>query len=173
MYIQKIFVDLDGVLFDFDRKVFEITGKKIVDIPKKEMWQAIYQYNKTTPFFESLPLMEDAPVLLDYLAEWCSDDEVEILTASGHSPADAGDQKMRACQRHFGGKYKVNVVKKSPEKAAFTEGRYGCVLIDDRAKCIDPWVEAGGIGILHESAEKTIEELERILTAPEPDDVLA
>ena len=40
------------------------------------------------------------------------------------------------------------------QKAAFAEK--GSVLIDDRPKNIKAWEDAGGIGIIHESAEKTI-----------------
>jgi hypothetical protein len=33
------------------------------------------------------------------------------------------------------------------------------ILIDDRKSNIDQWIEKGGIGILHENTEKTINEL--------------
>lgn len=35
------------------------------------------------------------------------------------------------------------------------------VLIDDREKTIREWEAAGGTGILHRSAEKTVQELKR------------
>ena len=38
----------------------------------------------------------------------------------------------------------------------------GSVLIDDRQKNIDAWIEAGGIGILHTSAANTINQLKAL-----------
>lgn len=37
------------------------------------------------------------------------------------------------------------------------------ILIDDRRKSIDPWIAAGGIGILHTSPEDTLKQLEEII----------
>ena len=36
------------------------------------------------------------------------------------------------------------------------------ILIDDRLVSIEPWVNAGGIGILHTSAVDTIEQLKEL-----------
>ena len=36
------------------------------------------------------------------------------------------------------------------------------ILIDDRSKAIDPWVDMGGIGILHTNTNNTIEQLKQI-----------
>jgi hypothetical protein len=38
----------------------------------------------------------------------------------------------------------------------------GSILVDDRQKNIDSWVENGGIGIVHTSAENTINELKKL-----------
>ena len=38
----------------------------------------------------------------------------------------------------------------------------GSVLIDDRQKNLDSWIEHGGIGILHVSAEDTINQLKAL-----------
>ena len=46
------------------------------------------------------------------------------------------------------------------QKAAFAIE--GAVLIDDREKNINAWVEAGGIGILHTSAANTIDQLKAL-----------
>ena len=46
------------------------------------------------------------------------------------------------------------------QKGAFAEK--GSVLIDDRPKNIEAWENAGGIGIIHESAEKTIAKLKEL-----------
>jgi hypothetical protein len=37
------------------------------------------------------------------------------------------------------------------------------ILVDDRNKSIDPWVEAGGIGVLHKSVPDTIGQLRELI----------
>ena len=44
-------------------------------------------------------------------------------------------------------------------KYAKTKPAVQNILIDDTKKKLDPWIEAGGIGILHTSAASTISEL--------------
>ena len=53
------------------------------------------------------------------------------------------------------------VVRKSPDKAQYAHPK--AILIDDRMKSIEPWRAAGGIGILHTSAEDTIAQLQSII----------
>jgi hypothetical protein len=45
-------------------------------------------------------------------------------------------------------------------KAAYAKPNH--ILIDDREKSIQPWREAGGIGILHTSAADTISQLQKL-----------
>jgi hypothetical protein len=157
-----VFLDLDGVLADFEGKVRELlctpTGHPI---DKRKMWSAIHRHDMHTPFFYSLDKMTDADELFDFVLEYFDHDKIKILTASGHTPTDAPQQKRRWVRKHFGD-YHVEVVAKSPDKAAFASPT--TILIDDRAKSLDPWIEAGGIGILHTDAKSTIEELKKILS---------
>jgi hypothetical protein len=45
-------------------------------------------------------------------------------------------------------------------KAEYAEPN--AILIDDQPKSIDPFIAAGGIGILHTSAANTIKELKKL-----------
>ena len=54
----------------------------------------------------------------------------------------------------------VNLVRKSNDKAAYAAPNH--ILIDDRSKSIQPWVAAGGIGILHTNAANTIRQLKEV-----------
>ena len=58
---------------------------------------------------------------------------------------------------------KLANAKPSVRKAAFAHKK--AVLIDDRDKNIDCWVEAGGIGILHTTADNTIKQLNDIINS--------
>lgn len=156
----KIYLDADGVLCNFEKKVEEITGKRITEIPKNLVWQKISWYNNNVePFFESLEKMDGA----DKLFNFCNDnfENVSILTATGNTPKNAAAQKRNWFQKNYGN---VNVitVNKSGDKAQYAND--SAILVDDRTKSIDPWVAAGGIGILHFSVENTIRHLQSLLT---------
>lgn len=152
----KLFLDSDGVLADFDKKAIEILGgRRISEVPKGHLWASIERHDREVePFFESLELMPDAERLVTFSRE--NFEHVAVLTATGYTPKNGGEQKIRWYAKHFPDLQAI-VVAKSPDKAAYATP--DCILVDDRAKSIDPWVAAGGIGILHVSIEKTIEEL--------------
>lgn len=154
----ELFCDADGCLCDFDEKIREITGKECHELPKGTLWQHVDRYNQTTPFFESLAKMPGADRLVQFMTS--TFEKVSILTACGNTPKDAREQKIIWFHKNYP-QLKVNVVIKSPDKARFAHPR--AILIDDRMKSIEPWVAAGGIGILHKNAEDTIRQLQEIL----------
>jgi 5'(3')-deoxyribonucleotidase len=171
----SVAVDLDGVLADFSGRVRQLIDEyegrkgivrgdidvgKDAALDKKIMWKVIHNYDSHTPFFYTLEKMPDADVLFDFILENFDHDDISILSASGHTPSDAPMQKRRWVRRHFGD-YHVEVVAKSPDKAAFATPT--SILIDDREKSLDPWIAAGGIGILHTDARSTIEQLQKLI----------
>lgn len=154
-----IYVDSDGTIADLEAYIVKALGKRIADFqPKGRFWQAFTWHDKhVEKIFRNLPKMEDADVLMDFLrSNYVS---VKILTACGTTPSDAAQQKVEWFAEHYPG-VECIVVTKSPDKAQYAHPR--AVLIDDRAKSIDPWVAAGGIGILHTSAEDTILQLSKL-----------
>lgn len=162
----KVFVDLDGVLADFGKAVQEkiLTGfvdgmgdnNKAID---RQMWKGISAYQKRGgQFWLELDPMPDANHLWSYVQQF----NPEILTAAGIPHYNATPQKHQWVAKHIGTHVKVNVVEKSREKAQFAQP--GFILIDDKAKSIDPWIAAGGIGILHTSAATTIARMEELLS---------
>jgi hypothetical protein len=155
----EINIDSDGVIADFEAIVSQHVGKPFKDIARGALWRAVEDYDNTVgPFFEALPKMPDADKLLDFVRSHFVN--VKILTASGHVPKNGPQQKINWYKKHYGHDLVVKVVTKSPDKAQYAHPR--AILIDDRSKSIDPWVAAGGIGILHTSADTTIAELKRI-----------
>lgn len=157
----EIYVDSDGVLADFDGYVLNKFGKRVSDFnPKGSFWQAItYHDAHVEKFFRNLPKMPDADELMAHLMS-AGFKSVKVLTACGYTPRDAKQQKIDWYAEHFPG-VECIVVSKSPDKAEYAHPY--SILIDDRAKSIDPWRAKGGIGILHTSAEDTIAQLNAII----------
>ena len=154
--------DADGVLTDFEGLVcrhLKIDHVRHVK-SRGQLWWAVDDYDRNVaPFFESLEKMEGADRLMDFIrANFINH---YILTASGYTPKDGADQKRRYFAREYGHDLHVKVVNGSGDKAAFATPT--TILIDDRAKSIDPWVAAGGIGILHKDVDSTIARLLEII----------
>lgn len=154
-----VYVDLDGVLADFDAAVVDRFGKNMSDMSKGELWGRIKNYDeKVQPWFATLPKCPDADILWNFLQDNFA--QVQILTASGSTPRDAGKQKKEWVWKNYGYP-KVNVVGASHEKAFFADEN--TVLIDDRSRSIDPFIDRGGIGILHKNARDTIATLKSMM----------
>jgi 5'(3')-deoxyribonucleotidase len=158
-WINRIALDSDGVLADFDKKAEEILGMPIASAGKGKLWAAVERYNtNVAPFFESLDVVPGAIDLVKFAQD--NFEEVFVLTASGNTPRDGAAQKVRWYTKHFPG-LKVIVVMKSPDKAAYASE--STILVDDRMKSIEPWVAGGGIGVFHTSVADTIKQLKTLI----------
>jgi len=160
-----IYLDMDGVLADFDRGVNELCGmesnaqKKVFRAPDDwPMWIAI---RSVEHFYNKLELMRGAKEMFDLIYGRYGD-QCEILTGVPkpiRNIPTAGEDKIAWMRRKLSDRIKINIVLRN-EKINFCKGP-DCILIDDRSKTIREWEEKGGIGILHMSAEQTVEELKR------------
>jgi 5'-nucleotidase len=162
-----VYLDMDGVLADFDRAFIDRFGVDPNDMPKDEKWEKIKEYNDTVEdWFLSLEMMPDAGELLKFVT--ANFTHVQILTASGTTLEDAPYQKRTWIDDNVGS-IRVNVVKKGKDKAVYANSYVPAIdddykfqkaiLIDDREKTIKPFVAAGGKAILHTSAANTIKTL--------------
>lgn len=159
----KIFCDMDGVVADFVKGVMKIVpdynDEQYLKDPKyiKLMWKIIGEYSASGGrLWAELDMMPDAMVLWNYISKYPT---TEILSASGKPSYGAADQKHEWVNKHLGN-VKTNLVRQSKEKAGWAAPNH--ILIDDMPKSIDPWVAAGGIGILHTSAADTINKLKEL-----------
>ena len=160
----KIYVDMDGVLADFVEGVNRLLDVEYSDENYKtdpeyrtKMWKAVGRYSKEGgQLWAELNPMKDAKELWSYVEKH----DPEILTAAGNPEFGAEAQKRQWVPWVMGSDIKVNVVRKSADKAQFATPN--SILIDDQEKSIKPWIAAGGIGILHTSAANTINELKKL-----------
>lgn len=169
---HKVFVDMDGVIADFDKLAKTLLGVDNTlarfDMDpkmKKELWKKVKEYEQTGGhMWRDLEPMPDAKLLWNFLEQLHRDGLTEypqILSATGQPHFGAEQQKREWIRKHFGSHIKVNLTETAAQKSQFACS--SCILIDDRPKAIDPWTAAGGIGILHTSAKNTIEQLKKIL----------
>jgi len=155
--IKRIFVDMDGVLADFNTGVEALTG---TPFPNTDQGHNDYDERKeeltNKRLFRMLPPLPDMYDLIGYIRHtnlpW------EILTAAGVVNRELVVwDKQEWIKEHVSPTVVVTCTMTGSQKGMFAIE--GSVLIDDRQKNLDAWVEHGGIGILHTSAEDTINQL--------------
>ena len=151
----QIYCDMDGVLADFHKYTMSLVGDNFNNKDWPDMPQDI---------FLRLPPMPDAHTLWNFIKPY----EPIILTAKPKDefrmPSASAD-KMKWMQQQFGHPQdRVNVVFRN-EKQLFAIDRQDKrpnLLIDDHRKNILEFNSAGGIGVLHTSANSTIRQLKQI-----------
>lgn len=160
----KLFVDLDGVLVDFynhAQQLFphiDIKAARERNPEKKMFWKAVKQHiDSGEPFWGGMPPMPDAMVLWNHVKQF----HPTILTATGYTAKDvSAREKQEWVRQHLGPNVPIILVEEAKHKSEYAAPNH--ILIDDQNKAIGPWVEKGGVGILHTSAAHTIEELKKL-----------
>ena len=158
--IRQIFLDQDGVLADFESGLTKALGYKVDLKDKKDVYDAEKRKLTAQRLFRNLDPLPDAWKLVDYCMN--SGIHTEILTAAGTvNRTLVIRDKIDWIRRYISPYWIIIPTFKGSQKAAFAHKK--AVLIDDRQRNIDTWVEAGGIGILHKTADETIEQLDYLI----------
>lgn len=144
----RLFLDLDGVLADFDQGVERVTGRRPPLLSNREMWRALA---READFFATLEMMIGARDLWDY----CRPFKPTILTGIPRG-AWAAPQKRRWVAAVLGENVEV-ITCLSAEKHRWSGP--GHVLVDDREKQRAAWEGAGGHFILHRTPGESIQAL--------------
>ena len=157
----QVFVDMDGVLADFDAHYEAVFGVR-PDKRKDDVdWGLV---RAMTGFYADIPPMADMIELWSYLKSLTPSPIVPTGVPS--SVPDATEDKQRWVKRHLGELVEVRCCL-SREKSL--HARSGDVLIDDWEKYRSLWEAKGGRWITHVSAESSIEALRRLgIEATEP-----
>ncbi len=162
----KIYLDMDGVLADFDGGVKKFCNIAAVDQSVRtrkqagDFWSAV---RKIKHFYDRLELLPGAETLFD-LAYRKSGADCEILTGIPRPIGNlrtASVDKENWVHRLLDPDVRVNTVFRI-EKLKFCQGKE-CILIDDLPATIDAWRRAGGTGILYRNADQACSELEDVL----------
>ena len=158
----KIYVDMDGVVADFDKRFTDLSGMSPSEFESKNGKNAFWDFidvKHKLAFWVGIPPMSDAQSLMDYVSKH----DYEMLTAPSIKKESLMGKGLWirnwAKKGLFPSKPKVNY-KPAKNKHHFAAPNH--ILIDDKQSTIDSWNAAGGIGILHTSAGNTINQLKKI-----------
>lgn len=151
----ELFCDADGVLTDFDNEFEKLSGQNpdifLETHTENEMWKLIA--SKTNHFWLHMDWVPDGKKLWNFIKNF----NPIILTAPAKSVPNCEKDKLAWFKKEIGN------IKVFVEGKKYKYAHKNAILIDDKIKNIELWIEAGGIGILHKSAEETIIELQNLL----------
>jgi cytidyltransferase-like protein len=150
----KIYCDLDGVIVDFEEGYERLTGKSIKGNHVKgdsDFWQPITDAGAN--FWINLDWMSDGEKLWKYIKKYTP----TILSAPSREKSSRVGKEIWVRTNIPGTEL---ILKYASEKQELAEPN--AILIDDREDNIKQWKAAGGIGILHTSADDTIKQLQEL-----------
>jgi peroxiredoxin len=162
MKYTKIYLDLDGVIADFNKRFIELFGlsPRSADA-RKEFGQYFTEFIAGKQF-ASLDLMPDAHTLLGYLKHTGIPVEILSSTARESSHRAISYQKELWLEKQ-GIVYPRNFVPGKKHKKDFADPSH--IIIDDTESVIKDWKEAGGVAIHHKDALTTISVLDTLVRA--------
>lgn len=148
----KLFLDLDGVLADFDAHFPATFGLDHRGLADDAMWERI---NAHPNYFLDMPPCDGA---LDFWRSVRDLDPIILTSCPRTNYAHVARQKRLWVREHLSGEILVLPVLGGHNKPLFMHSP-GDILIDDFAKNIEAWEKAGGFGILHHDFPSTMKAL--------------
>lgn len=154
MKINRIYLDMDGVIADFDSYFQDCYGYYPPDFEEKygreEFWDKLWQDAK---FFEKIPNMPNKRELIYLCIDTC--DYLTILSA----PSRTNHALCVLQKRNWLDKepltFNIPAIFESKKEKYAGPNR---LLIDDRKTNIDRWIAKGGIGYLYDGDFKKFEQ---------------
>lgn len=153
---RQVYLDLDGVMADFDWHFPKRFGFNQHDVSDEEMWKHI---DSSPNFFLEMPMCGGAKEF------WNDIEHLDpiILTACPKSNyIEAAKQKKAWCRNNLSSTVTVLPVLGGTKKFLFMNNPND-ILIDDFPKNIDMWVKHDGAGILHTNFALTRSRLKELL----------
>jgi len=167
----NFFCDMDGVLCFLDKMFTSCSGESVHGYAEKYGVAAFWKFPDTVgePFWSDMEWQPGGKDLWNYIKKY----NPTILSAPSRQPScHAG--KLKWLIKNIPELPNHNVQTKSKygwdgtskiilnsDKFRYVKDQYD-ILIDDTQKKIDAWNKAGGTGILHTSAENSINQLKTL-----------
>lgn len=144
------YFDMDGVIADWVSAYNAVAPMPLEEFnaltreQRTELKREFFNYE----FFYEMPVLESGMNMIRSYIEAGAD--VTILSATGYvNKYEVLSAKLDWVKKHLGSDIEVKFVDKVEHKHTKKNQKFdNHVLIDDRVKAIDAWVENGGIGIL-------------------------
>jgi 5'-nucleotidase len=155
----RIYLDLDGVVADFDAHfpvTFGVDHRKLKD---DEMWAKI---NGHPSYFGNMPPCCGA---LEFFAEVRQHNPIILTACPKSNYAHVARQKRAWVREHLSTEIMVLPILGGVNKPLFMHAP-GDILIDDFMTNARAWEEAGGRAILHRSFPTTRAQLHQLLREP-------
>lgn len=151
--ITKIYLDMDGVIADFDKRYKELYKIAPKDADTYKTFDKFFTTFIAERQFAKLDLMPDAMELINHLRSLPIPTEILSSTSSERRDAEIREQKVEWLHKH-NLTFPINLVPGKRLKRNFSNP--SSILIDDTAQNIDQWRAEGGVGILHTDTITTI-----------------
>jgi len=152
---MRLYVDLDSTLTDFDKKMSELLGVKLVRGKEwgnsREIWKKVDDAGE--PFWAEMEWLPGGKELWEKISKL---DPTILSSPTRHETSKAG--KKTWCAKELGENVPV-ILESKKEKYASPDA----ILIDDRPKNTQKWEEAGGKAILHKDVEDTLKKLDELM----------
>ena len=154
----KIYVDMDGVLSDWEAQFKRYSGGIPVNTydnlhGKQNRFNLV---NKNSPeYYANMPWMKDGKLLYNFVNSFPN---VQILSHAPDAKSKIGKQQWL---KDKGITFEANLVPNRKDKSKFATD--DSVLIDDREDVVNDFINAGGKAILHTNSIDTINQLKEIL----------
>jgi hypothetical protein len=151
----EIFLDMDGVLCDFDNRFKEFSGllpeKYIEKYNEDSFWRLINK--EGVNFWSEMKWMNDGKLLWNYTKKY----NPTLLSA----PSKKYESRLgkQLWVKNNIPNTKLILTPASNKKKYSGKNK---ILIDDREDNIEQWVSVGGIGIHHTSSINSIEQLKKL-----------
>ena len=155
MRVSKIYVDMDGVLCDFEKRYKELYGD-IKDRDRRSTFRPNFSNFIETGQFATLEPMSDFLTLKVFLDSIDVTKEILSSTAYEETYDTISNQKMNWLNQ-YGVTWKPNFVPGKRHKYKYATP--DALIIDDTLSVIQDWHKAGGFAIWHNNALSTITQL--------------
>ena len=151
----KIFLDMDGVLVDFDKQFEELTGMPPREFESKHSTEKFWEEidGAGVGFWRGMKWMPGGEALYNRAAQH------DHALLSSPSRSEVSKIGKRLWRRDKTPNTKL-ILARSYNKKNYAAPNH--ILIDDREDNIQQWINAGGIGILYKSPEQVNKELDKL-----------
>jgi hypothetical protein len=152
--ITKIYLDMDGVIADFDKRYKARYKMEPREAEKNKQFDKFFDEFIATGQFATLDLMPGAMEGLEFLRKHLTVPTQILSSTASEARYDAISKQKLIWLNTHNVTFTPNFVPGKRHKYKFAAPDH--IIIDDTESVINQWKEAGGIGILHKDWPSTL-----------------